>query len=109
MWRKVGSSCVRNKPSGPGPHPSSRSMEPAVMAQPAACPAAYLAACLAALRGRPLAFLFHYVRGHPVGHTIVLLSVLLAVTCSVSTQYGMKHLIDIVSAGPEAAGQRAWG
>jgi ATP-binding cassette subfamily B protein len=64
---------------------------------------------LAALRGRPLGFLFHYVRRHPVGHAIVLVSVLLAVACSVSTQYGMKHLIDIVSAGHQAASTRVWG
>ncbi len=34
---------------------------------------------------------------------------LLAVTCAVFTQYGMKHLIDIVSNGPEAASGRVWG
>jgi ATP-binding cassette subfamily B protein len=64
---------------------------------------------LAALRGRPLGFMFHYVRRHPVGHTIVLLSVLFAVACAVSTQYGMKHLIDIVSSGQAAGGPRVWG
>ena len=41
---------------------------------------------LAALRGRPLAFLFRYVRLHPIGHAVVLASVLLAVLCSVSSQ-----------------------
>ena len=64
---------------------------------------------LAALRGRPLGFLFHYVRRHPTGHAIVLLSVLFAVACSVTTQYGMKHLIDIVSTGQAAGGPRVWG
>ena len=29
-------------------------------------------------------------------------------TCSVSTQYGMKHLIDIVATGPQAAGNQVW-
>ncbi len=38
-----------------------------------------------ALRGRPLAFLFSYVRRHPAGHLTVLMSVLIAVTASVST------------------------
>src|SRR4051794_22967775 len=64
---------------------------------------------LPSLRGRPLAFLFNYVRRHPAGHLTVLLSVIVAVTCSVSTQYGMKHLIDIVAMGHEAAGTLVWG
>ena len=62
-----------------------------------------------ALRGRPLAFLFSYLRRHPVGHLTVLLSVLVAVTASVSTQYGMKYLIDIVATGQQAAGNKVWG
>ncbi|MEA2742297.1 MAG: ATP-binding cassette, subfamily bacterial [Acetobacteraceae bacterium] len=61
-----------------------------------------------ALRGRPLGFLWSYVRRHPAGHLTILLSVLLAVTCSVSTQYGMKYLIDIVSLGRDAAGNQVW-
>ncbi len=66
-------------------------------------------ASLPALRGRSLAFLFHYVRRHPGGHLTVLASVLIAVACSVSTQYGLKNLIDIVSKGHEAAGPLVWG
>jgi ATP-binding cassette subfamily B protein len=62
-----------------------------------------------AMRGRPLAFLFSYVRRHPAGHLTVLIAVLVAVTCSVSTQYGMKYLIDIVATGRDAAGDRVWG
>ncbi|HEX3574582.1 MAG TPA: ABC transporter ATP-binding protein [Rhodopila sp.] len=61
-----------------------------------------------ALRGRPLAFLFSYLRRHPAGHLTVLLAVLVAVTCSVSTQYGMKYLIDIVATGRDAAGGKVW-
>jgi ATP-binding cassette subfamily B protein len=61
-----------------------------------------------ALRGRPLAFLFSYVRRHPAGHLTVLVSVLVAVTASVSTQYGMKYLIDIVATGQQAAGNAVW-
>jgi ATP-binding cassette subfamily B protein len=61
-----------------------------------------------ALRGRPLAFLLAYIRRHPVGHLTVLLSVLVAVTASVSTQYGMKYLIDIVASGQQAAGGKVW-
>ena len=64
---------------------------------------------LAALRGRPLGFLFRYIRLHPLGHAIVVLSVLLAVTCSVTTQYGMKYLVDVVSKGPQAGASLVWG
>ena len=60
------------------------------------------------LRTRPLGFLGHYVRRHPVGHAVVLASVLLAVGCGVGTQYGMKHLIDVIAGGPAAAGTRVW-
>jgi ATP-binding cassette, subfamily B, bacterial len=63
---------------------------------------------LPTLRTRPLAFLVRYIRRHPLGHAIVLGSVLLAVGASVSTQYGMKHLIDVISGGPAAAGTRVW-
>ncbi len=57
---------------------------------------------------RPLAFLFRYVRRHPVGHAIVLSAVLVAVACGAGTQYGMKHLVDVVSVGPQAAGMHVW-
>ncbi len=63
---------------------------------------------LPALRGRPLGFLLSYIRRHPAGHLTILLSVIIAVTCSVSTQYGMKHLIDIVSTGQAEAGDKVW-
>jgi ATP-binding cassette subfamily B protein len=59
-------------------------------------------------RGRPLAFLLHYVRLHRTGHLIVVTSVVVAVLCSVFTQYGMKWLIDIVSRGPQQAGNAVW-
>ena len=45
---------------------------------------------LPSLRGRPIAFIARYARQHPAGHATVLLSVLIAVACSVSTQYGLK-------------------
>ncbi len=57
---------------------------------------------------RPLAFLFSFVRRHALGHAVILVSVMLAVICSVSTQYGLKHLIDVVSKGPNAGGD-VWG
>ena len=37
-----------------------------------------------------MAFLFRYIRLHPVGHAVVLVSVLLAVGCSGSTQYRIE-------------------
>ncbi|HEX3399766.1 MAG TPA: ABC transporter ATP-binding protein [Acetobacteraceae bacterium] len=55
---------------------------------------------LSRLRARPIGFLWHYVRRHPWGHAVVFVSVLVAVVCAVSTQYGLKHLIDIVAVGP---------
>src|SRR6185437_5569816 len=60
------------------------------------------------LRAHPLGFLWHYVCRHPIGHAIVFGAVLVAVVCSVSTQYGLKHLIDIVAGGPSAGGA-VWG
>ena len=57
---------------------------------------------------RPLGFLMHYVRKHPVQHLIVLASVTCAVLASVSTQYGIKRLIDAVSQGPQGAATAAW-
>ena len=63
---------------------------------------------LLSLRTRPLGFLAHYIRRRPLGHAVILASVLLAVSCGVATQYGMKHLIDVISGGPAAAGTRVW-
>ncbi len=55
------------------------------------------------LRAHPIRFLWHYVRRHPWGHATVFVSVLVAVVCAVSIQYGLKHLIDIIAAGPGKA------
>ena len=55
------------------------------------------------LRAHPIGFLWNYVRRHPWGHATVFLSVLIAVVCAVSVQYGLKHLIDIIAAGPAKA------
>jgi ATP-binding cassette subfamily B protein len=46
---------------------------------------------------RPLAFIFRYVRHRPFSHAIILAAVLGAVSCSVGTQYGVKHLVDVLS------------
>lgn len=74
-------------------------VEPATLAGIAAAESA----ALVALRHRPLGFLFRYVRRHPLGHTVILLSVIAAVICSVFTQYGVKNLVDSVS------GRDVWG
>ena len=55
---------------------------------------------------RPLAFIARYVRRRPLAHAAIAAAVLAAVGCSVSTQYGIKFLVDTLSQGPAAA--RAW-
>ena len=50
---------------------------------------------------RPLAFIFRYVRLRPFSHAVILAAVLGAVACSVSTQYGVKYLVDVLSSGAE--------
>jgi ATP-binding cassette subfamily B protein len=47
--------------------------------------------------GRPLAFMFRYVRLRPGTHLLILTAVVAAVACSVSTQYGVKYLVDTLS------------
>jgi ATP-binding cassette subfamily B protein len=48
---------------------------------------------------RPLAFLSLYIRRHPLAHATVLASVFAAVGCALASQYAIKHLIDVLSAG----------
>ena len=67
-----------------------------------------ITAPMTSYRGRPLAFLLHYVRRHALGHGVVLASVVLAVVCAVCTQYGVKALIDVVSAGPNGGNAEWW-
>ena len=52
---------------------------------------------LCAYAVRPLAFIFRYVRRRPISHAVILAAVLGAVSCSVGTQYGVKHLVDVLS------------
>jgi len=54
---------------------------------------------LSSYAGRPLAFLFLYIRRHPVAHAIVLASVFAAVGCALASQYAIKHLIDVLGGG----------
>jgi ATP-binding cassette subfamily B protein len=55
------------------------------------------------LRTHPIGFMWHYVRRHPWSHATVFASVLVAVVCAVSVQYGLKHLVDVIAAGPGKA------
>jgi ATP-binding cassette subfamily B protein len=55
---------------------------------------------------RPIAFLLRYVRRRMLAHAAILVAVLGAVACSVSTQYGVKFLVDTLSAGPR--GNAVW-
>jgi ATP-binding cassette subfamily B protein len=57
---------------------------------------------------RPLAFLFRYIRLHPVAHLIVVTSVLAAVGCALGSQYAIKHLIDVLAGGRHHPGP-LWG
>src|SRR6195256_3811444 len=59
---------------------------------------------------RPFALLAHYVKMRPVAHAAILIAVLGAVSCSVGAQYGVKVLVDTLSAGLYAEGsvRNAW-
>ncbi|KAF1009256.1 MAG: ABC transporter ATP-binding protein [Burkholderia sp.] len=63
---------------------------------------------LSSYASRPLAFLFRYIRKHPIAHLIVLASVLAAVGCALGSQYAIKHLIDVLAGGRHHPGP-LWG
>jgi ATP-binding cassette subfamily B protein len=48
-------------------------------------------------RQRPLSYLFHYIAHRPIAHGVILCAVIAAVACSVSTQYGIKLLVDTLT------------
>ena len=52
---------------------------------------------------RPVAFVLRYVRKRSAAHLVIFAAVVAAVACSVSTQYGVKNLVDCLSAGPSHA------
>jgi len=54
---------------------------------------------------RPLQFVLRYLRRRPLSHLIILVTVVAAVACSVGTQYGVKYLVDCLSAGRDHAAQ----
>ena len=53
---------------------------------------------------RPLPFVLRYLRQRLASHVVIVASVTAAVACSVGTQYGVKYLVDGLSAGPGRAG-----
>jgi ATP-binding cassette subfamily B protein len=53
---------------------------------------------------RPLPFVLRYLRRRFASHLVIVISVVAAVACSVGTQYGVKYLVDGLSAGPAHAG-----
>jgi ATP-binding cassette subfamily B protein len=55
--------------------------------------------------GHPFRFVFRYLRRRPISHAIILAAVLGAVGCSVTTQYGLKYLVDTLAG---AGGHGVW-
>src|SRR3979411_2287133 len=53
---------------------------------------------------RPFAFVLRYLRQRLAAHVVIFTGVVAAVACSVGTQYGVKYLVDGLSAGPARAG-----
>ena len=56
---------------------------------------------------RPFAFVLRYLRRRLASHLVILTAVVAAVACSVGTQYGVKSLVDSLSAGT-AHGGSVW-
>ncbi|MCX8255597.1 ABC transporter [Beijerinckiaceae bacterium RH CH11] len=55
---------------------------------------------------RPAGFIWRYIKMRPFMHALIVFSVLGAVTCSVTTQYALKGLVDVLGAGPHSP--RIW-
>jgi ATP-binding cassette, subfamily B, bacterial len=53
---------------------------------------------------RPFPFVLRYLRQRLAAHVVILTAVVAAVACSVGTQYGVKSLVDGLSAGTARAG-----
>ena len=56
---------------------------------------------------RPWSFFARYIKNRPLAHGVIVASVIAAVGCSVSTQYGLKALVDALASGPSTG--RVWG
>ena len=52
---------------------------------------------------RPIQFVLRYIRKRMAAHLVISSAVVFAVACSVGTQYGVKNLVDSLSAGPPRA------
>src|SRR5947207_3741911 len=59
---------------------------------------------LSGYANRPFSFVFRYWRRRLGSHLAILLAVVAAVACSVGKQYGVKYLVDALSAGPAHSG-----
>jgi ATP-binding cassette, subfamily B, bacterial len=55
---------------------------------------------------QPLRFILRYLGLYRWAHAAILIAVTLAVVCSVSTQYGVKYLVDALSGGTDH--ERVW-
>ncbi|MGZ5872761.1 MAG: ABC transporter ATP-binding protein [Bradyrhizobium sp.] len=55
---------------------------------------------LSGYANRPFPFVLRYLRRRLTAHVVIFTSVFVAVACSVGTQYGVKYLVDGLSAGP---------
>lgn len=53
---------------------------------------------------RPFPFALRYLRQRLAAHVVILTAVVAAVACSVGTQYGVKNIVDALSAGRSHAG-----
>jgi ATP-binding cassette subfamily B protein len=53
---------------------------------------------------RPFSFVLRYLRQRRAAHAVILVAVVAAVACSVGTQYGVKNLVDSLTAGQSHAG-----
>ena len=53
---------------------------------------------------RPFPFVLRYLRQRLASHVVILTAVVAAVACSVGTQYGVKNIVDSLSAGPSHSG-----
>jgi ATP-binding cassette, subfamily B, bacterial len=53
---------------------------------------------------RPFPFVLRYIRQRLASHVVILTAVVAAAGCSVGTQYGVKYLVDSLTAGPAHAG-----
>ena len=59
---------------------------------------------LSGYANRPLPFVLRYLRQRLAAHVVILTAVVAAAACSVGTQYGVKYLVDGLSAGTSRAG-----